>query len=103
MNKEEFKRKYFTNNFYWVTKNNYLKLQEIGIEVGCLCHTFYATCIKWHEGFVNLGFLTYEKNNNVIVFQKDPFLMEGESATRYEDMLADYQKMNKSENGVKNE
>ena len=35
----KFKEKYFTNNFYWVNKDNYLRLQQIALEVGCLCHT----------------------------------------------------------------
>ena len=73
MEKKEFKQKYFTNNFYWVNKENYKRLQEIALEVGCLCHTGKAEIIEWHEGFKNLGFRTYEKNNNVTVFQKESF------------------------------
>ncbi len=30
---QEFKQKYFTNNFYWVNKDNYKRLQEIALEV----------------------------------------------------------------------
>ncbi len=87
MTKQEFKDKYFHNNFYWVNKENYKQLQEIGIEMGCLCHTGEKEIIDWHEGFVNLGFRT---NNNVTYFQKEPFLTVKESATRYEDMVNIY-------------
>lgn len=92
MTKLEFKQKYFTNNFYWVDEKNYEKLQQIGIKVGCLCHTGDASIIKWHEGFKNLGFRTDEKNNNVTVFQKEPFLMHNEKATNFEEMIAEYVK-----------
>ena len=90
MTKAQFKEKYFSNNFYWVDDKNYKKLQEIAIEVGCLCHTKKAEIIEWHDGFRNLGFRTYEKNNNVTVFQKEPFLQYDETATNYFDMLFDY-------------
>jgi hypothetical protein len=39
MKLQEFKQKYFDNTSYWVNKENYKKLQEIALEVGCLCHT----------------------------------------------------------------
>lgn len=88
---QEFKKKYFTDNFYWVNKENYRKLQEIAIEVGCLCHTGKAEIIEWHEGFNNLGFRTYPKNNNITVFQKEPFLPYNQSATNFGEMLAAYE------------
>lgn len=88
----KFKEKYFTNNFYWVNKGNYLRLQQISLEVGCLCHTGKQEYISWHEGFNNLGFRTYEKNNNVTFFQKEPFLMHNEKATDFEEMIAEYVK-----------
>ena len=47
MNLQEFKQKYFTNNFYWVNENNYQLLQDIALEVGCLCHTMKKDTIKW--------------------------------------------------------
>lgn len=90
---ELFKNRYFTNNFYWVNKENYKQLQEIAIEVGCLCHSGKVGIIEWHDGFKNLGFRTYEKNNNITVFQKEPFLMHHEVATNYEDMINDYNKV----------
>ena len=93
MKLQEFKQKYFTNNFYWVNENNYKQLQEIAIEVGCLCHTGTKDIINWHEGFKNLGFRTYEKNDNITVFQKEPFLMQNESATNFNEMLNDYEKV----------
>jgi hypothetical protein len=86
----DFKKKYFTNNFYWVNETNYKKLQEIALEFGCLCHTKKKQIIEWHEGFKCLGFRTYETNDNVTVFQKEPFLMERETATNYNDMLKEY-------------
>ena len=91
MELKEFKDKYFTDNFYWVDENNYKQLQEVAIEVGCLCHTMEKEIIEWHTGFTCLGFRTYEKNNNVTVFQKEPFLMHNESATDYDEMLSAYQ------------
>jgi len=39
MKRVKFKEKYFTNNFYWVNKDNYQRLQQIALGVGCLCHT----------------------------------------------------------------
>ena len=88
---QESKQKYFTNNFYWVNKENYKRLQEIALEVGCLCHTGKAEIIEWHEGFKNLGFRTYEKNNNVTVFQKEPFLLHNQTATDFNEMLSAYE------------
>lgn len=88
--KEDFKKEYFTNNFYWVNESNYEQLQNIALEMGCLCHTMKSEIIKWHEGFKNLGFRTYEKNNNVTVFQKEPFLLHNENATDFIKMLQSY-------------
>lgn len=91
MNLQEFKQKYFSNNFYWVNENNYKQLQEIALEVGCLCHTGKKAIINWHEGFNNLGFRTYQKNNNITVFQKEPFLVHNETATNFDEMLINYE------------
>lgn len=88
---QEFKQKYFTNNFYWINESNHQQIQDIALEVGCLCHTMEKDTIKWHKGFKNLGFRTYEKNNNVTVFQKEPFLMSNETATNFDEMLKDYE------------
>lgn len=93
MNYKEFKQKYFINNFYWVNKQNYKRLQEIGLEMDCLCHTGKKEIIDWHEGFKNLGFRTYERNNNVTVFQKEPFLLHDEKATDFGEMLNDYKNL----------
>lgn len=95
MNAEKFKKKYFTNNFYWVDNANYAILQEIALSVGCLCHTGKKEIIEWHDGFKNLGFRTYEKNFFVTVFQKEPFLSAGEQATDYNQMLNDYKNLTK--------
>ena len=94
MNLQEFKKKYFTNNFYWVYESNYMQLQNIGIEVGCLCHTGEKVIIEFHKGFNNLGFRTYKKNNNVTVFQKEHFLVQNEKATSYEEMMINYNRLN---------
>jgi hypothetical protein len=90
MTKKEFKQKYFTNNFYWINENNYKQLQEIGIESGCVNPSKEKSIINWHDGFKNLGFRTYEKNNNVTVFQKEPFLLHNETATDFNEMLSAY-------------
>jgi hypothetical protein len=90
MTKKEFKQKYFTNNFYWINENNYKQLQEIGIELGCVNPSKGKSIINWHDGFKNLGFRTYEKNNNVTVFQKEPFLLHNETATDFSEMLSAY-------------
>lgn len=86
----EFKNKYFTNNFYWVDDSNYEKLQEIGLELGCLNPSGEISIIKWHDGFKNLGFRTYERNKGVTIFQKEAFLLHNETATDYEEMLKEY-------------
>ena len=91
--KEEFKQKYFSNNFYWVDKSNYKQLQEIALKVGCLCHTGKNEIINWHEGFTNLGFRTYEKNNNITIFQKEPFLLHTEKATDYSEMINSFREL----------
>lgn len=85
--KQEFKQKYFTNNFYWVNKNNYRKIQEIAIELGCLLHTGQPEIIGWHEGFKNIGFRT---RGGQTFFQKEAFLTEKENATDYDAMLSEY-------------
>lgn len=85
--RQKFKDKFFTNNFYWVNKENYLKLQEIGLKVGCLCHTGKTQIIEWHDGFKNLGFRTRPENNNVTMFQKECFLVHNQTATNYDEML----------------
>ena len=89
----EFKNKYFTNNFYWVDESNYENLQNIGISLGCLCYTGKMEIIKWHEGFKNIGFRTYERNKGITTFQKEAFLLGGKTATSYEEMIEDYKKL----------
>lgn len=92
MNKEEFKKKYFTDSFYWINENNYKKIQEIGIEFGCLNSIGTTSIIEFHKGFTNLGFRTYERNNNITVFQKEPFLLHNQEPTNYDKMIEDYNK-----------
>ena len=93
MDKKEFKDKYFTNNFYWVNEQNYKKLQEIGLETGCLLHTGKKDIIKWHEGFGNLGFRTYTEYKGITRFQIEGFLCRNEKATDYNEMLKNYNKL----------
>lgn len=93
MELKEFKQKYFTNNFYWVNKENYLELQEIGIKVGCLNPLKEPKIIEWHKGFNNLGFRTYERNNNITKFQKEPFLLHNENATDFNEMVKSYKNL----------
>ena len=87
-----FKKKYFTHNFYWVNKENYKRLQEIALEMGCLCHTGKKVIIEWHDGFNNLGFRTYPEYNGITRFQKQGFLCDGDVATDYNDMISEYDK-----------
>ena len=91
MERQEFKQKYFTNSFYWVDKDNYEKLQNIGLEFGCLNPSGETSIIEWHEGFNNLGFRTYAKNGNITRFQKEPFLLHNQTATSFEEMINDYE------------
>lgn len=93
MTKEHFKKKYFTNNFYWVYKENHKELQRIGIEIGCLNPLGKKEHIDWHEGFKNLGFRTYEENNYITKFQKEPFLLHNEDASSFQKMLRDYKQL----------
>jgi hypothetical protein len=93
MKTKDFKQKYFTNNFYWVNKDNYLLLQKIAIEVGCICHTKKMEIIEWHKGFKNLGFRTYKENNDITIFQKEPFLLGNEIATDFDEMIDDYNRL----------
>ena len=88
--KEDFKSKYFADNFYWVNNGNYRELQEIAISVGCLCHTGKPEIIEWHDGFKCLGFRTYERNNNVTFFQKEAFLLHTKTATDFKEMINDF-------------
>jgi len=90
MEEKEFKEKYFTNNFYWVNESNFLELQRIGLEVGCLCFTMEKETIDWNWSVKNLGFRTYERNGNITVFQREPFLLENETATDYDKMIVEY-------------
>ena len=39
MTRKEFKEKYLDNAFYWITKDNHIRLQNIFQEFGIKCHT----------------------------------------------------------------
>ena len=90
MTQEEFKEKYFTNNFYWVNFDNHINIQAIALKVGCLLHTGKAEMIDWHEGLNNLGFRT---RNGTTWIQKEEFLLGSEDATDYQEMARDYRKL----------
>ena len=90
MNASQFKKEYFTNNFYWVNELNYKKLQEIAIEMGGICHTGKAEIIDWHEGFNNLGIRT---RNGITKYQKEPFLLHNQDATDFNLMLSHYERL----------
>jgi len=89
-NESNFKATYFTNNFYWIDKENYEILQKIGLEMGCVDPSLNKSTIKWHDGFKNLGFRSYKRNNYITKFQKEPFLLHNEKATDFEQMMIDY-------------
>jgi len=88
MKRIDFIEKYFTNNFYWINKDNFKILQEIGIEMNCVNPIGTKSIIDLHDGFVNLGFRT---ENGITKFQKECFLLHNEKATDYEQMIKDYQ------------
>ena len=87
MTKEDFRNKYFTDNFYWINEDNYKELQEIGIEMGCVNPNGESSIINWHKDFHNLGFRT---KDGVTKFQKECFLVHNKTATNYNQMLEDY-------------
>lgn len=92
MKQQDFKEKYFTDNFYWVNEDNYKQLQEIGVEIGCVNPNGDSSIINWHEGFHNLGFRTA---NGITKFQKECFLGYNQTPTNYNEMLENYDKINK--------
>ena len=94
MSKQEFKQKYFTNNFYWINFNNYQTLQAIGVEFGCLNPVGTTSIIQWHDDFYNLGFRTV--GNKPTKFHKECFLLAGKKATSFDNMLNDYKQIRKS-------
>lgn len=90
MKRIDFIEKYFTNNFYWINADNFKKLQEIGIEMNCVNPIGEKTIIDLHDGFVNLGFRT---KNGITKFQKECFLVHGQTATDYNEMISAYESL----------
>jgi len=90
MKLEEFKAKYFTNNFYWINKHNCEGIQMIGLEVGCLLHTGEKDFITWEEGITNLG---YRTKGGQTYCQRECFLAGGKKATDTGKMIADYKEL----------
>jgi len=93
MTEQEFKEKYFTDNFYWVNEHNYERLQNIGVELGCVNPSGVKSIIQWHDGFKNLGFRTRDENNGVTKFQKEPFLLHNHTATSFDEMIQNYESL----------
>jgi hypothetical protein len=80
--------KYFTDNFYWINKDNFKKLQEIAIEMNCVNPNGDKSIIDLHNGFNNLGFRT---KKGITKFQKECFLVHNQKATDYNEMIANYE------------
>jgi len=72
MTKKQFKKKYLSNSFYWVTKENHIRLQEILQEFGIKCHTGEGF-IKWHDTFYNLCTFEADHSHNFNYYQKVGF------------------------------
>ena len=88
MKRIDFINKYFTDNFYWINKDNFKKLQEIAIEMNCVNPIGNKSIIDLHDGFVNLGIRT---KDGITKFQKECFLVYGKEATNYGEMISDYE------------
>lgn len=91
MKKEDFKKLYFTNNFYWIKLSNYKIIQQIGVEMGCVNSIGGTDLINMHEGFKNIGFRT--NTHGQTKFQKEAFLLHNESATDPNEMIIAYNSM----------
>jgi len=92
MTRDEFKEKYLDNAFYWITKDNYIKLQTIMQEFGIKCHTGEGV-IGWHDGFKNLATFKPDRFHDLEYYQKTdcwfPNASYGEPKD-YDLMLNDY-------------
>jgi len=69
MTRQEFKEQFLTNAFYWITEDNYLRLQNIFQEFGIKCHTGEGK-ISWHIGFKNLLTFKPDKYHDFEYYQK---------------------------------
>ena len=89
MTKQEFKKKYFTDNFYWVDSNTSEPLQKIGLEMDCVTSIGDSSIIEWHSGIVNLTYRTRQEGKPTVC-QRQDFLSHTEKATSFVDMARDY-------------
>ncbi|MCK9417296.1 hypothetical protein M0Q97_11670 [Candidatus Dojkabacteria bacterium] len=72
MTRQEFKEQFLTNAFYWITEDNYLRLQNIFQEFGIKCHTGEGS-ISWHTGFKNLLTFPPDLMHEFEYYQKTDF------------------------------
>jgi hypothetical protein len=86
MEREEFKKKYFTDNFYWLQLCDFQELQRIAIEMG----------LTWHTGDIDI--MQESPHNNLVMFKGEYFQSAGffitdakyGEAVVWKDMIADY-------------
>jgi len=94
LDKTIFKEKYLTDSFFFIKNEKQAsQLQEIAIEMGCLCHTGKPEIIEWHEGFKNLMF--WAKGEKTF-FQKISFFLPGSSygdPVSWESFMDDYNRI----------
>lgn len=69
MTRQQFKDKYLTNAFFWINKENHLKIQEILQEFGIKCHAGKGF-INWHDNFKNLVTFEPDKWHDFEYYQK---------------------------------
>ena len=88
MKRDEFKNKYFNKNFYWINDDNFVKIQEIAIEMG----------LTWHTGDTNIQEKTMGAIENLVMFEGGYFQQTafyspdygwGEPVN-YDEMINDY-------------
>jgi hypothetical protein len=85
MKRIDFINKYFMDNFYWINKYNFKKIQEITTEMNCVNPNGEKSIIALHDGFNNLGIRT---KNGIAKFQKECFLIYEKEATNYSEMIS---------------
>jgi hypothetical protein len=98
ISRAEFKEKYLSNNFFWVSSEEQAdKIQSIMLEFGLRCHTGDKSKIKWHEGFKNIVAFPRDKFHDFEYFQKVDVCLRNASygePVNYEAFLSDYNSLN---------
>ena len=69
MSRDEFKKKYLIDAFFWIDKANHIKIQEILYDFGFVCHV-RTGFIRWHESFNNLVTFGPDKFHDFEYYQK---------------------------------